>query len=544
MKKRDVTVKDVFISYRREGGTEMAHLLHHRLENDGYAVFMDRQLESGRYDEPLYKRIEECTDFLLVVSPKCFDECTDPKDWVRREIKHALLHEKNIIPVCMSGCTIPEDIPESVQEILFFQAVEFEFKLVDAEFEWLERMMHSKPRASIADLNFATIDDSNQQQDEERALLHEKMSQRALWDESGNADRYVEAIRAANGDAEAQYRLGIDYLFDYGYDKAVYWLNLAASQNHPDAICTLGKCYYYGCGVKRHPAKAVTLYRKSLEYDENLTEAMWSLGDCYLHGIGVSPDVLRAMDLYKQAMEAGDTTATGRYLDLIRTSEAREELSVSHVVKKIKSMVHKKEKTINLLKVCKCLMIWGTGVIRYDFMSMTFLIKQIHTIYRMTDIDKNHLQKYQKSMDRREKNVARLLLMAAIFLGMAIMTICAIPQESVLRIYYDEMPNLFLSKDFFVIMRGIWASMVRAFAPFISSYRSWGCAGIVWLLIRIAAEIIRFPEVPYFSGCFRNIKKMFCEGLLLVLLWYFDPFIAILIVNSIRIIDTKNWTYK
>ena len=105
------TKHDIFISYRRNGGFEAAHYLFHQLEKDGYDVTFDIDaLRSGRFDEALLSRIDECTDFIVVLSRGCFDRSMDPdfppeNDWLRRELAHALAQRKNVIPIMLGGFT-------------------------------------------------------------------------------------------------------------------------------------------------------------------------------------------------------------------------------------------------------------------------------------------------------------------------------------------------------------------------------------------------------------------------------------------------------
>ncbi|MBR3765583.1 MAG: toll/interleukin-1 receptor domain-containing protein, partial [Muribaculaceae bacterium] len=88
---------DIFISYRRDGGLELADSIYQRLINAGYSVFIDlEQLNSGRFNEKLLTVIENCTDFILVLPPNALDRCSDADDWVRLEIEHAKKHNKNI----------------------------------------------------------------------------------------------------------------------------------------------------------------------------------------------------------------------------------------------------------------------------------------------------------------------------------------------------------------------------------------------------------------------------------------------------------------
>ncbi len=90
----------VFISYRRDGGDTLAQLLYDRLTKDGYRVFLDvESLRSGKLNKAIYSKIEECTDFLLILPEHGLDRCKNEDDWVRLEIEYAIKLKKNIIPV-------------------------------------------------------------------------------------------------------------------------------------------------------------------------------------------------------------------------------------------------------------------------------------------------------------------------------------------------------------------------------------------------------------------------------------------------------------
>lgn len=115
---------DIFISYRREGGDTMAQLLYDRLERDGFHPFMDvEQMRSGKFNEQLYDRIAECKAFLLIQPEGALDRCRDPEDWVRKEIQEALRLGKTIVPFMMRNFVFPEDLPEEISEVAFFQGV-------------------------------------------------------------------------------------------------------------------------------------------------------------------------------------------------------------------------------------------------------------------------------------------------------------------------------------------------------------------------------------------------------------------------------------
>ena len=86
---------DIFISYRRDGGYEMARLLYEHLKGLGLNPFFDlEELRSGPFNSKLYSVIEESENFVLILPPNGLDRCVAQDDWLRLEIQHALLKEK------------------------------------------------------------------------------------------------------------------------------------------------------------------------------------------------------------------------------------------------------------------------------------------------------------------------------------------------------------------------------------------------------------------------------------------------------------------
>lgn len=137
----------IFISYRRDGGETMAQLLYDKLTDRGYQVFYDIEaLKSGPFDTKLYQKIEECDDFILVLPPQALDRCIYDEDWVRCEIRHALRHKKNIIPVLMRNFVFPLQLPDDIYAVSKINGVTFEtMEYLSARVDKIESMLHSKP---------------------------------------------------------------------------------------------------------------------------------------------------------------------------------------------------------------------------------------------------------------------------------------------------------------------------------------------------------------------------------------------------------------
>lgn len=116
--------RDIFISYRRQGGYETAKHLYDLLSRDGYAVSFDIDtLRNGDFDTELLKRIDECTDFIVILNRGAFDRCIDATlnpttDWLRNELAYALKQNKNVIPVMLNGFTVfPDNLPEDIARV-------------------------------------------------------------------------------------------------------------------------------------------------------------------------------------------------------------------------------------------------------------------------------------------------------------------------------------------------------------------------------------------------------------------------------------------
>lgn len=167
--------------------------------------------------------------------------------------------------------------------------------------------------------------------------------------ESINEEDSAALLSAAEqGDADAQFRLGV-LLFDQGESQeGIAWLRKAVAQEHPGAFCRLGilylsgesdvrfdakygvhllkkaaacddanalfhlgMCYEQGLGIKRSRSKAVACYTRSA--DLGSSGGLYMLALCYMDGSGVRRDIARANELLQEAARLGHLSA---YYDL------------------------------------------------------------------------------------------------------------------------------------------------------------------------------------------------------------------------------------
>lgn len=142
---------DIFISYRREGGYETAKHLYDLLRLDGYSVSFDIDtLGNGTFDTELYRRIDECDDFIVILSKGAFDRCSDPSvslenDWLRNELAYAVRKDKNIIPVIGSDFEFPAALPEDIAKIKYYNGVVYNRAYFDAMYAKLKTFLRATP---------------------------------------------------------------------------------------------------------------------------------------------------------------------------------------------------------------------------------------------------------------------------------------------------------------------------------------------------------------------------------------------------------------
>lgn len=83
--------------------------------------------------------------------------------------------------------------------------------------------------------------------------------------------------------------------------KIAYQLfKIAANPNHPDALHSLGYCYYTGKGVTRNISEAMCCYRRAASYKNMFS--VFCLGSIYKKGKYVTQDLKAAFYYYKIAV--------------------------------------------------------------------------------------------------------------------------------------------------------------------------------------------------------------------------------------------------
>jgi hypothetical protein len=119
--------KSVFISYRRKLGAGWARAILQDLKAHGYDVFVDvESIDSGSFERVILNQIEARAHFLLLLTPGSLDRCTEPEDWLRREIHHAIQLERNIVPLTLeqfSFANHADNLPAALAPLTKYNAL-------------------------------------------------------------------------------------------------------------------------------------------------------------------------------------------------------------------------------------------------------------------------------------------------------------------------------------------------------------------------------------------------------------------------------------
>lgn len=122
------------------------------------------------------------------------------------------------------------------------------------------------------------------------------------------------AVRKAAkaGNPEAQFRLGVMYgngdSVGLDYDQALHWFELAAEQDHQNALITMAWMYANGAGVDTDEDKSRVLYLRAAELGS--AKAQYLVGTMYRFAqYGVEKNMKLAVDWYLKAANQGMATA-------------------------------------------------------------------------------------------------------------------------------------------------------------------------------------------------------------------------------------------
>lgn len=138
---------DVFLSYRRSSGSQLASLLKVHLQLRGLNVFLDvTGLGGGKFDDALLTTIGNSSNMVTVLSPNCLDRCIGDmtgQDWVHKELAHAIDSGVHIVPV-MDNFVWPEqdNLPSAIKSLSTMNGVKWSHEYQEACVDKVVSFLH------------------------------------------------------------------------------------------------------------------------------------------------------------------------------------------------------------------------------------------------------------------------------------------------------------------------------------------------------------------------------------------------------------------
>ena len=257
---KQMVKKDIFISYRNDGsGNQFASRLCNDLENAGYSVYFNsNEGRTHSFPERLKQAVENCKDFVLVLSKGCLERLkveSDSIDWVKEELLTAWKAEKHIIPILLDGVDMPDvnnDLPDNLKFLPYIDALRFPEQYLRSPFSEFQGILLSKQDG--------------------KDLYKDSFNNNSKYNLADDLNSLLGKAKA--GDVRAMYEAGLMYYYGatneegsmsgWDYEKAVYWLKKVSESDdemkyHADNI--IARLYYLG----EMPGEAQS-YEKSLEY--------------------------------------------------------------------------------------------------------------------------------------------------------------------------------------------------------------------------------------------------------------------------------------
>lgn len=143
-------IYDVFISYRRKGGSEKAQLVKSELEKRGVEdkrIFLDtHSLHDGDFEQNIKVAISQSRSVLVIISQGCFDEVKETDYWYI-EIQEALTQGKKVIPFFFDGITSfgGLNVPDELAALTKMNAVTYQHEYADMAFDRLLSFLDIQP---------------------------------------------------------------------------------------------------------------------------------------------------------------------------------------------------------------------------------------------------------------------------------------------------------------------------------------------------------------------------------------------------------------
>ena len=150
-----VPSEKIFISYRRDGGAELARLIRDTLIRLGFRdedIFLDvDHPHGGHFPTALLQQLDSSNDVVAILSDDSIRRCGQDGDWVRMELAYAIRQGKNIVPVMPAGFGWPiEPLPEELASLPTFNGVNYSHEYFAACMGRLLKLLTTRPTRRLS----------------------------------------------------------------------------------------------------------------------------------------------------------------------------------------------------------------------------------------------------------------------------------------------------------------------------------------------------------------------------------------------------------
>ena len=299
--------KDIFISYKNDNaGNNFAERLKRDLENHKYSVYFNSdEKHSGNFPEKLRTAVEDCKDFILIVSQKCLDQLIENKkiDWIREEILTAKNAGKPIIPIMLDGVKMPSDVEVMPEELRFLPMIDnitMPEKYDISPYGKLLSLFKSKP--------------------EKDDIYRETYNDNPYYDVVADFKSTLE--RAQAGSIKDMFEIATMYYYGFAdenggsqrdFEKAYFWLQKIIDDGTDTyykecALSIVAEMYFHGI----IPREAQS-YEKALKCHQEAEKVSGFSAREYAYlssrGCGCNYDFEATVSRYTNAIEQGDNVA-------------------------------------------------------------------------------------------------------------------------------------------------------------------------------------------------------------------------------------------
>jgi hypothetical protein len=283
--------KTVFISYRRSD-VSWALAIFQSLTQHGYDVFFDfTGIGSGDFEGVILENITARAHFLILLTPSALERCSEPGDWLRREIEVAMSMGRNIVPLMFQGFDF--GAAETAGRLTGKLAGLNRYNGLRVYAEYFTEAMDRLRRIYLN----VPVD----------AVMHpaSQSAQEAAKDDQVAA-RTAPQVQEQELTAQELFQRGWKAADSKDDAEAVKWFRKAADAGNPGGMNSLGFMYANGRGgLPKDDAQAVHWYRKAA--DAGIAAGMHNLGLMYENGLGGLPkDDAQAVQWYRKAADAGE----------------------------------------------------------------------------------------------------------------------------------------------------------------------------------------------------------------------------------------------